>query len=115
MRTRSTALPGSTDILLARSLLSLQGEGFREASLGSAPLKPARGPEGRAESGVELLFEDLNRLYGSDDLRGFKEALGPVWRRLHLAYPRGGDLSRIARAVGAIHGSAGPLGLVLGG
>jgi phosphatidylglycerol lysyltransferase len=107
MRRRSQSIPGTMDQLIAESLLQLQAEGFREASLANAPLQTLPEPQRALEKGVAQLFENMNSFYGYKNLFQFKNKFGPRWESRYLIYPRGADMLRVARALTSVHSSGG--------
>jgi len=64
-------------------------------------------PRGPLDRGVALLFENLNAFYGYKNLFQFKKKFAPIWEGLHLIYPKGAELPRIAYALAAVHSSGG--------
>jgi phosphatidylglycerol lysyltransferase len=107
MRKRKGSRPGTMDFLLAHSLLQFKADGVKEASLANAPLANVSEPRGPLDRGVALLFENLNAFYGYKNLFQFKKKFAPIWEGLHLIYPKGAELPRIAYALAAVHSSGG--------
>jgi phosphatidylglycerol lysyltransferase len=114
LRRRTRAPGGTLDLLLARSLEALKGDGLLEASLSPSPLSGSEELQGPSQKGVALLFENLNRLYGYKNLSLFKEKFAPSWEPRHLVFPRGADLRRIASVVSLVHRSGRLVDQVLG-
>jgi phosphatidylglycerol lysyltransferase len=113
MRRRDGAPSGAMDLLVSRSLDALRDLGLDEASLANAPLANVTEPRGGLESGVTLLFERLNGLYGYKSLFQFKKKFAPRWEGRYLVYPRG-ELPEVAMALANVHGALGLRRLVLG-
>jgi phosphatidylglycerol lysyltransferase len=105
MRKRKDTPAGTMDVLLAHSLLSLQKQGFLEASLANAPLANVNTPSTRMEKGVNLLFENLNQFYGYKNLFQFKKKFAPRWEGRYLIFPSGADLPKVAFALSSVHHS----------
>lgn len=93
------------DVLIARSLLHFQKEGYRVASLANAPLANV-GPEDEftmLDRGVRLLFENVRGIYEYKSLFQYKKKFNPVWEGRYLAFPSLEALPRIAVAILRVH------------
>jgi phosphatidylglycerol lysyltransferase len=93
------------DFLISKSLLHLQQEGYRQASLANAPLANVT-PEDELtmlDRGVRLLFENLHGIYEYKSLFQFKKKFNPTWEGRYLAFPSLETLPRIAVAIMRVH------------
>lgn len=93
------------DFLIAKSLLRLQQEDYRQASLANAPLANVS-PEDELtmlDRGVRLLFENLHGIYEFKSLFQFKKKFNPTWEGRYLAFPSLETLPRIAVAMMRVH------------
>ncbi len=113
MRKRSTAVSGTMDLLIARSLQELGAAGLAEASLANAPLANVSQPKGPLDRGVALMFEHLNSFYGYKNLFQFKKKFAPRWEGRHVVYPGGANLPKVVYAMTGVHSSGGLLQLLL--
>jgi len=103
MRRRPDAASGTMDLLLARALQSLRGEGLVEASLAGAPLANVEAPRGLPERVTALAFRKLGAFYGYRSLFQFKKKFAPRWEGRYLLYPSHLDLPRVAWAMATVH------------
>ena len=126
MRRRTDAFRNSSELLIARSALDLQNEGYRVLSLSGAPL--ARIDQGAAQPPeaadvvlvpavldrwLERLGNRLEPVYGFRSLHRFKAKFNPQYRPMYLIYADAASLPAIGRAVARAYVPEASLGLIV--
>jgi len=93
MRQLPGAAPLTMEFLFTRLMLALREEGYRELSLGMAPLSGvATGPHAPAWNHLAaFLYRHAGHFYNFEGLRRFKEKFDPHWRPRYLATAHGVD------------------------
>jgi phosphatidylglycerol lysyltransferase len=104
MRFSSDAPNGVMDALLVHLMLWARDEGYRQFSLGMAPLS---GFERSAVASFwqragAFLYEHGEKVYGFQGLRAYKEKFIPRWEPRYLAYQGGLALPRVIADVSAL-------------
>ncbi len=104
MRFSSDAPKGVMDALLVHLMLWARTEGYRQFSLGMAPLSGfERSPVGSFwQRAGAFLYEHGEKVYGFQGLRAFKEKFNPRWEPRYLAYQGGLALPRVIADVSAL-------------
>ncbi|MGE0454963.1 MAG: bifunctional lysylphosphatidylglycerol flippase/synthetase MprF [Vicinamibacteria bacterium] len=104
MRFRPDAPKGVMESLFACLLVWGRDQGYREFSLGMAPLSGLEGSPVApfwARMG-RMIFERGETFYSFQGLRAFKEKFHPEWEPRYLAYPGGPALARVLADVSAL-------------
>jgi phosphatidylglycerol lysyltransferase len=76
---------GVLDLLMAKTLLYLKGQGYLSANLGLAPLSGIEGTN-IAEKTVNYAYENLKAFGHFKGLRNYKEKFFPRWEKKFLVY-----------------------------
>src|SRR5581483_6960522 len=100
MRRAEDCPPGTMELLVTRSLEDLRQRGYRSASLGGVPIASTTGRAGPIERALGWVYEHGGTIYEAKGLFAFKRKFDPRWEPIFLLFPSGGDLPRIATAVG---------------
>lgn len=100
MRRAEDCPPGTMELLVTRSLEDLRQRGYRSASLGGVPLASTTDRAGPIERALGWVYEHGGTIYEAKGLFAFKRKFDPRWEPIFLLFPSGGDLPRIATAVG---------------
>jgi phosphatidylglycerol lysyltransferase len=76
---------GVLDLLMARTLLYMKGQGYRSANLGLAPLSGIEGTN-LAEKTINFAYENIKAFGHFKGLRKYKEKFFPEWEKKYLVY-----------------------------
>jgi lysylphosphatidylglycerol synthetase-like protein (DUF2156 family) len=98
------------DFVLIESIFHFQTMGITDVDMGLCPLANTEKSPSRLvteEKVVELLFENLNHLYGYKSLFDFKRKYRPDWCARYVAYRRGVRLPLVGLALLRVHAPAG--------
>lgn len=104
--TRSQDAPNSTmEAAIAESIRYFGEKGFREVSLGMAPLADTEKEKSKTvlEKGITLLYNNVTTLYGYRSLFKFKNKFSPTWRKKYLAFASYTELPSVALALLRLH------------
>jgi phosphatidylglycerol lysyltransferase len=108
MRHRTDAPNGTMDFLFTKLFLMCRQEGYKQFSLGLAPLARFGDSEPRTaeERAVHFFLNHLNFLFSYAGLRQYKAKFASSWEPRYLIYRHAHELPRIAYAltrVGELH------------
>jgi lysylphosphatidylglycerol synthetase-like protein (DUF2156 family) len=98
------------DFVLIESIFRFHSLGITQLDLGLAPLAntDASPEQSVAEDKVvQLLFENLNHVYGYKSLFEFKRKYRPCWHARYLGYRRGVRLPLVGLALARVHAPGG--------
>lgn len=101
MRHRTDAPNGTMDFLFTKLFLICREEGYKQFSLGLAPLAGFTDHERRTaeERAVRFFLDHLNFLFNYAGLRRYKAKFAPSWEPRYLIYRHAHELPRIAYAL----------------
>ena len=101
MRHRTDAPNGTMDFLFTKLFLICREEGYKQFSLGLAPLAGFTDHERRTaeERAVRFFLDHLNFLFNYAGLRQYKAKFATTWEPRYLIYQRARELPRIAYAL----------------
>jgi len=108
MRHRTDAPNGTMDFLFTKLFLICREEGYKQFSLGLAPLAGFTDHERRTaeERAMRFFLDHLNFVFNYAGLRRYKAKFAPSWEPRYLIYRHAHELPRIAYAltrVGELH------------
>ncbi|HSU15912.1 bifunctional lysylphosphatidylglycerol flippase/synthetase MprF [Longimicrobium sp.] len=98
VRWSRAAPPGIMEFLLVELMLWGRANGWRELSLGMAPLAGLAAPDVSPRAGA-LVFRHGEHFRDLHGLRRYKERFGAEWRPRYLAAPGGPELPRILAGI----------------
>lgn len=99
MRRADPCPPGVMECLIVDSMADFARRRRTTASLGGVPLAATTERADRLQRLLGWLYEHGGSMYAAKGLFRFKDKFAPRWKPMYLAYPRAGDLPRIAMAV----------------
>ncbi len=96
---------GTVEGALASAVLHFKEMGYKEVSLGVAPLSNISSEKefGLIDKGLRFVFENFNQIYDYKHLFGFKQDFRPVWTHKYMAYQKLSEIPKITIAIIEAH------------
>jgi phosphatidylglycerol lysyltransferase len=104
MRRAEQCVPGTMELLLARTIEYLKNRGVEMVSLGLAPMSNANNEDASLlDSSVDLLTHRFGNLSNSQSLFNFKKKFQPTWESRYLVFSHTLTLPKVGWALYRAH------------